>query len=140
MDILFTTISRSTVDSLVTMMEGALEIVSVHLTNLINFKGFMWISDKDKVASVTSLSYNTKSLFIDFRIYVDAVINHMVGAGSEGTGTGGSYFNGNSLDFPGVPFGPNDFNCCQCAMCTTGSCDIENYHDVDQVKVFTFYE
>lgn len=41
-------------------------------------------------------------------VYVDAVINHM-GNGS-GTGTAGSRFEGNSLSFPGVPFGSQDFH------------------------------
>ena len=34
-------------------------------------------------------------------IYVDAVVNHMTGHGAEGTGTGGSYFNGGNEDYPG---------------------------------------
>jgi alpha-amylase len=42
------------------------------------------------------------------RIYVDAVINHM--AAASGQGTGGSSSDLNGLNFPGVPFGSNDFN------------------------------
>jgi alpha-amylase len=68
------------------------------------------------------------------RIYVDMVVNHMTGAGGSGTGSAGSSFDADTLNFPAVPFGPNDFNCCQCSMCTTGSCDIESYNDVNQVR------
>ncbi|CAH1798950.1 unnamed protein product [Owenia fusiformis] len=72
---------------------------------------------------------------VGVRIYVDAVINHMAGAGMSGTGSGGSYFDsGSALSFPSVPFGPSDFNCCNCAGCSTSGCNIENYGDVNQVR------
>lgn len=44
-----------------------------------------------------------------FRIYVDAVVNHMSGKGREGTGDGGSSFNGDALSFPGVPYSAEHF-------------------------------
>ena len=44
-----------------------------------------------------------------FRIYVDAVINHMTALGQNGTGDGGSSYNGDNLDFPGVPYSPEHF-------------------------------
>lgn len=68
------------------------------------------------------------------RIFVDMVVNHMVGAGGTGTGSAGSSFDADNLQFPAVPYGPNDFNCCQCDMCTTSSCDIDSYQDVNQVR------
>jgi alpha-amylase len=40
------------------------------------------------------------------RIYVDAVLNHQ--ASGQGTGTGGSSYNGNTLEYP--LFGPADFH------------------------------
>jgi alpha-amylase len=43
------------------------------------------------------------------RIYVDVVINHMSG-GSTGSGTAGTPYSGANKDYPGVPYGPNDFN------------------------------
>jgi hypothetical protein len=46
---------------------------------------------------------------IECSIYVEAVINHMAGDGS-GNGSGGSYYNSDTLEFPGVPYGPDDFN------------------------------
>jgi len=42
---------------------------------------------------------------------VDMVVNHMVGAGGTGSGSAGSYYDADGLEFPGVPFGPTDFNC-----------------------------
>jgi len=68
-----------------------------------------------------------------FRIYVDAVINHMCGAGSgTGIGSAGSSYNSHEMQFPGVPYGPSDFNDCS-QQCTTSNCDIENYLDANQV-------
>ena len=69
------------------------------------------------------------------RIYVDAVINHMAGDDAgEGTGYAGCYYNTGTLDFPCVPYGGNDFNCCWCTDCTSSSCHIENYGDTWQVR------
>ena len=46
-----------------------------------------------------------------FRIYVDAVVNHMSGTGRSGTGDGGSSYNsnGDNRDFPGVPYSAEHF-------------------------------
>jgi alpha-amylase len=60
---------------------------------------------------------------VGIRIYVDAVINHM--SATTGTGTGGSSGNEQTLQFPGVPFGPGDFN---------PRCSINNYNDINQVR------
>ncbi|NP_001079910.1 amylase, alpha 2B (pancreatic) S homeolog precursor [Xenopus laevis] len=65
-------------------------------------------------------------------IYVDAIINHMCGSGG-GAGTHstcGSYFNAGSRDFP-VPYSGLDFND---GKCRTGSGEIENYGDANQVR------
>ncbi|XP_036411957.1 alpha-amylase-like [Colossoma macropomum] len=64
-------------------------------------------------------------------IYVDAVINHMCGAGGgEGKHSScGSYFNANTKDFPSVPYSAWDFND---GKCYTSSGNIENYNDVNQ--------
>merc|ERR1711973_408729 len=59
-------------------------------------------------------------------IYVDAVVNHMTGHGASGTGTGGSGFNGNNLDYPGVPFSSLDFH--------QPYCEISNYNDPNDVR------
>ena len=54
--------------------------------------------------------------------------------GGTGTGSWGSYFDTGALSFPSVPYGENDFNCCWCEMCSTSSCGIYNYMDVNQTR------
>ena len=77
---------------------------------------------------------NQNQVTFFFRIYVDAVINHMTGGWPAGTpGVGGGSFNSGSQDYPGVPYSSLDFND---ANCNTGSGSIENYGDVDQVRNF----
>ncbi|KYO23553.1 amylase alpha 2A, pancreatic precursor [Alligator mississippiensis] len=70
---------------------------------------------------------------VGVHIYVDAVVNHMcgAGAGSGSGGTCGSYFNAQTEDFPAVPFSGWDFND---GKCKTGSGEIENYNDPYQVR------
>ena len=46
---------------------------------------------------------------VNFRIYVDAVVNHMSGQGQNGTGDGGSSYDGDNFDFPGVPYRAEHF-------------------------------
>jgi len=64
-------------------------------------------------------------------IYADVVFNHMTGVGGTGTGWGGTYFDANSYDFPGVPFGSTDMND---GNCYSSSGSIENYGDANQVR------
>lgn len=68
---------------------------------------------------------------VGVRIYPDVVINHMCGGGGTGTGTGGTYFDANSESFPGVPYSSLDFND---GNCNSGSGNIENYQDTNQVR------
>ncbi|XP_052766593.1 alpha-amylase-like [Mya arenaria] len=62
---------------------------------------------------------------VGVRIYVDIVINHMAGKGRQGTGTGGSSFNADNFDFPGVPFVREHFN---------PYCRLTNYGDPTEVR------
>ncbi|XP_059153132.1 alpha-amylase-like [Physella acuta] len=66
------------------------------------------------------------------RVYVDVVLNHMakIEPGSSGLGTAGTYYDANSLQFPGVPYGPTDFN----DNCQTWDHNIHNYNDVNEVR------
>ncbi|XP_066266345.1 alpha-amylase 1-like [Branchiostoma lanceolatum] len=72
------------------------------------------------------------------RIYADLVINHMSeSARGCGFGTGGSYFNTNTKEFEGVPYGSSDFNCNDDATqsrCPTSDCKIYNYDDPSEVR------
>lgn len=63
---------------------------------------------------------------------MDVVINHMTGAGGTGHGTGGSSYDANALQFPGVPFGPTDFN--DGSNCHTGDLNIHNYNNPEEVR------
>ena len=64
-------------------------------------------------------------MFCIHRIYVDVVINHMAGLGRSGTGSGGSNFNSDNYEFPGVPYSQADFN---------PYCSLNNYGDPDEVR------
>jgi len=69
---------------------------------------------------------------VGVRIYVDVILNHMSGDWPSGSSTGGSSYDTGSLSFPGVPYGPNDFN--GRGQCSTSSGNIENYGDANQVR------
>ncbi|KAJ8357146.1 hypothetical protein SKAU_G00199400 [Synaphobranchus kaupii] len=72
-------------------------------------------------------------MFLQVNIYVDVVINHMckVGVGEGRHSSCGTYFNSHKKDFPSVPYSSWDFND---GKCKTNSGDIENYHDILQVR------
>ena len=59
-------------------------------------------------------------------VVADLVLNHMTGRGQSGTGTGGSGFNADAQDYPGVPFSSLDFH--------QPYCEIQNYQNVDEVR------
>lgn len=67
-----------------------------------------------------------------FRVYVDAVFNHMAASdAAQGNGVCGSFFSTVNGDFPAVPYGPWDFN--DQSTCHTASGNIEDYSDAEQV-------
>ncbi|XP_077981749.1 alpha-amylase-like [Glandiceps talaboti] len=71
---------------------------------------------------------------VGIRIYVDAVINHMCGEDAgQGSGTAGSPYDTGSYSFPGVPYGSDDFNGPE-GNCNSGSGQIDDYGDVNQVR------
>jgi len=93
----------------------------------------------EKVAK--SINHSMKLLYLiplpspvagQVNIYVDAVINHMCGAGGgEGShSTCGTWFSANRKEFPSIPFSSWDFND---HKCRTSSGNIENYGDANQV-------
>lgn len=61
---------------------------------------------------------------VGVRIYVDLVINHMAAITVNG-GTGGSKGNAGAMDFPGVPYGKNDFH---------KPCSINDYNNPWEVR------
>jgi alpha-amylase len=62
------------------------------------------------------------------KIYVDAVVNHMAGGGSTGTGSAGSTYS--HYAYPSVPYGTDDFHHCG----RNGNDDIVNYSDRWEVQ------
>ena len=71
-------------------------------------------------------------LHVLYRIYVDAIINHMSGMGRSGTGTGGTEFDADLGHFPGVPYEMDNFNdCSNCPSC----CCINAWTDTTAVSV-----
>ena len=62
------------------------------------------------------------------KIYVDAVINHMAGGASTGTGSAGSTYS--HYAYPAVPYGTNDFHHCG----RNGNDDIANWTDRWEVQ------
>ncbi|MBK8211978.1 MAG: alpha-amylase family protein [Rhodospirillales bacterium] len=48
---------------------------------------------------------------VGVKVYADVVVNHMAGTGTPaGLGVGGSSFNPQTRQYPGVPYGPPDFH------------------------------
>jgi alpha-amylase len=62
------------------------------------------------------------------KIYVDAVINHMAGGASTGTGSAGSTYS--HYSYPAVPYGTNDFHHCG----RNGNDDIMSWTDRWEVQ------
>ena len=63
---------------------------------------------------------------VGVRIYVDIVFNHMTGKKGKITGTGGTTANVDKFDYPGIPYGPNDFH--------FPACNIYNYDNPFEVR------
>ncbi|KAM3605429.1 uncharacterized protein V6R79_025564 [Siganus canaliculatus] len=70
---------------------------------------------------------------VGVHVYADAVFNHMCRSNSgEGTYSAcGTWFNASNEEFPSVSYSRWDFND---NKCFTGSGEIENYGDIDQVR------
>ena len=68
---------------------------------------------------------------ISFRIYVDAIINHMTGQYS-GKGTAGNSFDGESCSYPAVPYGSNDCNGAD--VCHTSDGNVHDYNNLAEVR------
>lgn len=72
---------------------------------------------------------------VGVRIYSDVVFNHM--SGMTGYGTGGSYGNAETGEFPGVPYTTEDFNLPRCEIqwhdpASIRNCEIYGLRDLNQ--------
>ncbi|KZS14665.1 Alpha-amylase 1 [Daphnia magna] len=69
---------------------------------------------------------------VGVRTYVDAVINHMSGLGRLGVSYAGSPYDGDALDFPGVPYSAEHFT--PKDMCPSYDGNVNNYGDPNNVR------
>ncbi|KAK3852672.1 hypothetical protein Pcinc_040753 [Petrolisthes cinctipes] len=69
---------------------------------------------------------------VGVRIFADAVVNHMAALGRQGVGYGGTTFNGDNHDFPGVPFTSEHFTPRE--ICPSGDGMVNNYGDPYNVR------
>ena len=74
---------------------------------------------------------------VGIRIYADIIVNHM--SGMTGYGTGGSYGNAQTGDFPEVPYTQADFNYPRCEItwgdpASIRNCEIYGLRDINQSR------
>jgi alpha-amylase len=79
--------------------------------------------DRAAFASMVQTCHNA-----GVKIYVDAIVNHMAGGASTGSGTAGSSYS--HYSYPAVPYGTNDFHHCG----RNGNDDIQNWGDRWEVQ------
>ncbi|MEU4236893.1 carbohydrate-binding module family 20 domain-containing protein [Actinoplanes sp. NPDC026619] len=87
---------------------------------------YQLVSRRGDRASFASMVSNCHAAGV--KIYVDAVINHMAGGASNGTGTAGSTYS--HYAYPAVAYGNNDFHHCG----KNGNDDIVNWTDRWEVQ------
>jgi alpha-amylase len=99
--------------------------------------GYPWWQDYQPVSYQLTTRRGNRTAFANMvqtchaagvKIYVDAVVNHMAGGGSTGTGSGGSTYS--HYAYPAVPYGTDDFHHCG----RNGNDDIANYGDRWEVQ------
>ena len=99
--------------------------------------GYPWWQDYQPVSYQLTTRRGDRAAFASMvqtchaagvKIYVDAVVNHMAGGASAGTGSGGSTYS--HYAYPAVPYGNDDFHHCG----RNGNDDIANYGDRWEVQ------
>ncbi len=100
-------------------------------------QGYPWWQDYQPVGYQLSSRRGDRAAFASMvatchaagvRIYVDAVVNHMAGGASTGSGSGGSGYS--HYGYPAVPYGNDDFHHCG----RNGNDDIANWTDRWEVQ------
>jgi alpha-amylase len=100
-------------------------------------RGYPWWQDYQPVSYQLTSRRGDRAAFTSMvqachtagvKIYVDAVVNHMAGGASTGTGSGGSAYS--HYAYPSVPYGTDDFHHCG----RNGNDDIANYGDRWEVQ------
>src|SRR3954471_17008269 len=99
--------------------------------------GYPWWQDYQPVSYQLTTRRGNRAAFASMvstchaagvKIYVDAVLNHMAGGASTGTGSGGSTYS--HYSYPAVAYGTNDFHHCG----RNGNDDIANWTDRWEVQ------
>lgn len=75
------------------------------------------VLSEHKILIITSITIGKKTLVIKnkfYRIYVDAIINHMTGTWNDNVGTNGSTADFDTWNYPSVPYTRDDFNYPHC--------------------------
>ncbi|MGW4940821.1 carbohydrate-binding module family 20 domain-containing protein [Actinoplanes sp. NPDC004185] len=99
--------------------------------------GYPWWQDYQPVSYQLTTRRGDRTAFASMvrtchaagvKIYVDAVVNHMAGGASTGTGSGGNGYS--HYAYPAVPYGTDDFHHCG----RNGNDDIANYGDKWEVQ------
>ncbi|MGA5302798.1 carbohydrate-binding module family 20 domain-containing protein [Nucisporomicrobium flavum] len=99
--------------------------------------GYPWWQDYQPVSYQLTTRRGDRTAFANMvrtchaagvKIYVDAVVNHMAGGASTGTGSGGSTYS--QYAYPAVPYGSGDFHHCG----RNGNDDIVNWGDRWEVQ------
>jgi alpha-amylase len=100
-------------------------------------QGYPWWQDYQPVSYILGTRRGNRAAFASMvstchaagvKIYVDAIVNHMAGGASTGTGSAGSPYS--HYNYPAVPYGTNDFHHCG----RNGNDDIVNWGDRWEVQ------
>ncbi|MFD0775660.1 carbohydrate-binding module family 20 domain-containing protein, partial [Streptomonospora algeriensis] len=115
---------------------GAVQVSPPQEHVVLEGEGHPWWQDYQPVSySLDNTRRGTRSEFAAMvercrdagvKIYVDAVINHMSGTGSVGSGPGSGGSTYGKYSYPGVPYGDGDFSDCRS--------DISDWNDPREVQ------
>ncbi|KIH98797.1 hypothetical protein LP52_11040 [Streptomonospora alba] len=115
---------------------GAVQVSPPQEHVVLEGEGHPWWQDYQPVSySIDNTRRGTRAEFADMvercrdsgvRIYVDAVINHMTGTGSTGSGPGSDGSAYGKYSYPHVPYGDGDFSDCRS--------DISDWNDPHEVQ------
>jgi len=116
---------------------GAVQVSPPQEHVVLSGQGYPWWQDYQPVSYQIVSRRGNRAAFASMvqtchaagvKIYVDAVINHMAGGASSGSGTAGSSYS--HYSYPAVPYGNSDFHHCG----RNGNDDIVNWGDRWEVQ------
>jgi alpha-amylase len=116
---------------------GAVQVSPPQEHVVLSGQGYPWWQDYQPVSYQLVTRRGDRAAFASMvqtchaagvKIYVDAVLNHMAGGASTGTGSAGSTYS--HYSYPSVPYGTNDFHHCG----RNGTDDIQSWTDRFEVQ------